>query len=417
MQSENQSGMNLLIVGGVYFERCIEPRWEKLFGSAGRAAASIAQRNAQIKVVCTLAVTDFEEGYTLAAEFKFELQPLAAPASVHFDYTYALATPRIDPAPETLATNRFSFEVEGDNILRYGMMEASPRVKARAAVYDPQSAFLPERFTANGSSAERLSIVLNRYEGRAMTHKDDPGEICEVLMEQEKAEVIVLKDGVNGCYVARKGKAIHQIRPYPTKKVFKIGSGDIFSSNFTYAYLVDGLDAIEAATTASRAVAHYVSQQFSPTPQTISDNDITGWLLPELGTLGTKKERKYDVYLAGPFFDLPQLWLIHEARFQLLDMGLKVFSPYHDVGVGEAAIVVPADIEGIKNSAILFGCLDGLDSGTVFELGYARALDMPCIYYSKNETVDSLKMLDGTHCLYFNDFSSALYAVGWYARQ
>lgn len=408
--------MKLTIVGGVYFERCIEPRWDKLFGSAGRAAASIAGRKADTTVVCTLAEKDFEDGHTLAAEFKFKLEPIAAPTSVHFDYVYALATPRIYPAPETLTANRVSFAVEAENVLRYGMMEAAPKVTAKAAVYDPQSAFSPERFSANGSSAERLAIVLNRYEGRSMTGKESPDDICAAMMDGERAEVVVLKDGVNGCFVSRKGKSIEQVRPYPTKQVFKIGSGDIFSSNFTYAYLIEGADAVEAATAASRAVAHYVSQRYSPTPQNITEDDLKAWLLPDLATLGTKRPQKYDVYLAGPFFDLAQLWLIHEARFQLRDMGLKVFSPYNDVGLGEASLVVPQDIEGLKNSSLLFCCLDGLDSGTIFEIGYARANGIPCIYYSRNETSDSLKMLDGTNCLGFSDFSSALYATGWYAK-
>lgn len=408
--------MKLTIVGGLYFERCIEPRWDKLFGSAGRAAASIARRKAETTVICTLAEKDFEGGHTLAAEFRFKLEPIAAKSSVYFDYMYALATPRIYPAPETLMANRVFLKVDADNVLRYGMIEASPKVTTKTAVYDPQSAFSPEKFSANGSSAEHLAIVLNRYEGRSMTGKDTAEDICAALMEEERAEVVILKDGVNGCFVARKGKSIEQVRPYPTKLVFKIGSGDIFSSNFTYSYLIDGADAVEAATAASRAVAHYVSQRYSPTPQGITEEEMKDWLLPDLATLGIKRPQKYDIYIAGPFFDLSQLWLIHEARFQLREMGLRVFSPYHDVGLGEASLVVPQDIEGLKNSSLLFCCLDGLDSGTIFEIGYARANDIPCIYYSRSETSDSLKMLDGTHCLGFNDFSSALYAAGWYAK-
>lgn len=46
------------------------------------------------------------------------------------------------------------------------------------------------------------------------------------------------------------------------------------------------------------------------------------------------------VYLAGPFFTLEEPWVVGQARRDLKAMGLDVFSPYHDVGLGTAEDVV-----------------------------------------------------------------------------
>ena len=42
------------------------------------------------------------------------------------------------------------------------------------------------------------------------------------------------------------------------------------------------------------------------------------------------------VYLAGPFFSMGQRWLVDEARRCLGELGMDVFSPFHDIGPGAA---------------------------------------------------------------------------------
>jgi len=54
--------------------------------------------------------------------------------------------------------------------------------------------------------------------------------------------------------------------------------------------------------------------------------------------------------------------------------GLRVFSPYHDVGIGIGKDVAPKDIEALKRSRAVLAIIDGVDTGTIFEVGYARAL-------------------------------------------
>jgi nucleoside 2-deoxyribosyltransferase len=121
------------------------------------------------------------------------------------------------------------------------------------------------------------------------------------------------------------------------------------------------------------------------------------------------------VYLAGPFFNSSQRWLIRSARDALREQSVEVFSPYHDVGYGSAADVVPADIEAIRACTVLFALFDGLDSGTVFETGYARALEKPVIGYSQSESSENLKMMEGTDCEIYSDFVSAIHRAVWAA--
>src|SRR3546814_8104813 len=39
----------LSIVGGFYIERCIEPQWDEIFGSGGRAAAAITSTGVSVR--------------------------------------------------------------------------------------------------------------------------------------------------------------------------------------------------------------------------------------------------------------------------------------------------------------------------------------------------------------------------------
>jgi nucleoside 2-deoxyribosyltransferase len=407
--------MNLAIVGGIYFERCIEPTWQKLFGSGGRAAASISGRGINVTVSGAIGDREREEAENLAADFGFELRLAISSSSIRFEYVHSLSTPEVFPNPQQLKQD-IILEVDADSVLRFGMLEASAKVNARRTVYDPQSAFAPEAFVANGSRTDELVIIANSYEARQITGQNERVAMCEALLNSPGVVAVVLKDGVRGCFVARHGKTIVSIKTYPTRPVFKIGSGDIFSANFSYAWMIDGADPLEAANAASLATAHYVSRQYLPTPIGLKEEDHEGFVLPSIESLGKKGSHKFDVYLAGPFFNLPQRWLIEEAFKHLREMGLRVFSPLHEIGVGPAKIVAPADIEGLADSNLILAFLDGLDPGTIFEIGYGKAIGKPILYYTTNATEESLKMMVGTDCLAFSDFASALYAAGWYSN-
>jgi len=109
------------------------------------------------------------------------------------------------------------------------------------------------------------------------------------------------------------------------------------------------------------------------------------------------------------------LWVIEQALHGLRDMGLEVFSPYHDVGPGEASEVVPKDIDGIHACDLMLAVMDGTDAGTVFEVGYASSEGKPVVVYAENETAENCKMMFGSGCFMREDFVSAIYQTVWTA--
>ncbi len=61
----------------------------------------------------------------------------------------------------------------------------------------------------------------------------------------------------------------------------------------------------------------------------------------------------------------------------------------------------------------VFAILDGLDAGTVFEVGYARKLGLPVIAYSETVSAEDCKMIAGSGCQIVNDFATAIYQTAW----
>lgn len=98
-------------------------------------------------------------------------------------------------------------------------------------------------------------------------------------------------------------------------------------------------------------------------------------------------------------------------------MGLRVFSPLHEVGLGQAHEVAPRDLDGLRSSRAVFALIDGLDPGTIFELGYARSLEKPVVVLAESASDESLKMVKGTDCEVVPDFVSAIYRVAWAAQE
>lgn len=107
--------------------------------------------------------------------------------------------------------------------------------------------------------------------------------------------------------------------------------------------------------------------------------------------------------------------MVEQARNNLHEMGLRVFSPYHDVGLGSADDVVAQDLQAIVDCDLMLAITDGLDAGTVYEIGYARALNKPVIVYSERHKGESLKMMEGSGCTLCDNYTTALYTTLWEA--
>ena len=227
----------------------------------------------------------------------------------------------------------------------------------------------------------------------------DLREIGKQLKETHNAEVVVIKNGSHGALVFD-STDVHEIPIFKTTSVWPIGSGDIFSAVFAWKWAVERIGAYEAAYSASTYTAQYCESKILP--------------------LGEPKERlavirkqKQQIYLAGPFFNIAQRWLVNEARRCLLEFGNGVFSSFHDVGVGDTNSVAVKDLEGLRESDVILAILDGLDAGTLFEIGFARALNKRVVILSENVHKDDLLMMVGSGCEITTDFSTAIYQTSW----
>jgi hypothetical protein len=392
----------LTVVGGSYVERCCFPASANVYGSGLRAAAAVAKRGARIRLETFIGQSSRPDLEATAAIFGIELVAHDYPETFVFDYLHSLAPPIVHPAKAVDGID--PLRLAADCVLCFGMMEGNPVVNARAVVYDPQSPADPRPFHENGSTAERLAIVCNRREARRLSERNDLTEAGQRLLVDGRAEVVVIKDGARGALVFT-SVDIERVPAFRTEPQSLVGSGDLFSGTFAYHWLIAGDSPVTAARMASQSTAFYCATQVLPVPLPLP----ASFALTEVAA--GKPSRL--VYLAGPFFTPQQLWMIEEARIHLEEQGLKVFSPFHDVGVGLAEYVAPADLAGLERSDLIFALLDGHDPGTLFEIGYARALKKPVIAFTALEEPKHLTMLHGSGCKVFHNYVAAIYAAAW----
>ncbi|WP_250492908.1 PfkB family carbohydrate kinase [Caballeronia sp. GAWG1-1] len=394
----------IFIAGGVYHEKCIWPDSDQIFGSAGRAATALTTHVDKVTLY-TYARDDVAQEFEKTAElFGFAVVAHPTETGISFEYVHCMSTPVVRPALARVP-KLAAIEVAAEAVLRFGMLEGSARVNAKWCVYDPQSAFHPEPFGANGSKAEHLAIVANRSEIVAMGQNADPDVAAANLLAQG-AEVVVVKSGPEGAFVHTTGGAKKHIPAYQSPQVWTVGSGDVFAAIFAGRWAVHHDAPDVAAELASRAVSSYAETMALPServPELQNAQRVPATTVPG------------KVYLASPFFNLGQRWLVDEARRCLAELGLEVFSPVHDVGPGPAHEVGPADIKALKECDRVFAILDGLDAGTVFEVGYARAEGIPVYALAQAVSDENLKMVIGSESKVFYDFVTALHHTAWKA--
>ncbi|MBN3794544.1 PfkB family carbohydrate kinase [Burkholderia sp. Ac-20392] len=392
----------IAVVGGVYHEKCIWPDWDQIVGSGGRAA--IALRSHVDKVTLhTYAADEVKSVFERTARFyDFDVKTTSAKSGISFEYVHCMSTPVITPTLARIPSH-VPILVTADVVLRFGMLEGSGLVDAKWCVYDPQSAFCPEPFWDNGSKAQHLAIVANRSEIIAMAGIADVFAAAQSLINKG-AEVVVVKSGPVGAFVYTASGSSSQVPAYQSSRVWTIGSGDVFAAIFAAQWAVHHKSPEYAANIASLAVSQYAEMMALPvsTPDVLAKQPR-----PPATTVPGR------VYLASPFFTLGQRWLVDEARRSLEELGLCVFSPVHEVGHGPAHEVGPKDIEALESCDRVFAIVDGLDAGTIFEVGYARAKNLPVYALAQAVSEEDLKMATGTECCIYYDFVTALHHTAW----
>lgn len=385
----------MIVAGGAYLETCLRPEWRRLFGSGLRAACAVSRLSpgTELYAYCFEDWADDIRHTAAAFGCIAHLHPIQDAISFSYDYPLSLAQRH----PSIVTPNR-AIVVPGRTVLRFGFVEGDAIVQAERAVFDPQSLDPLEAFGANGSQANCLAVVLNESEAEASDGVVD----ATALMERHGAQIIVVKRGPRGATVHEHGRDPVEIPVYRSDTVFKIGSGDVFSAAFALHWGERCLDAASAADLASRSVASFVDGHSLPLDDATSH------------AVAVRAEAGGRIYLAGPFFDLPQRWLIEEAYRLLTELGAEVFSPWHEVGTGlPADAIAEADLQGLRGCSKVLALLDGADPGTVFEVGYARALGIPVVALAERLEAQNLTMITGSGCEVTHDFTTAIYRVMW----
>lgn len=399
------------VVGGTYEEWCLRPSWHEVFGSAGRAASAIAAMVGAGKVTLHC-YSDARIRTVLEARCALEgtrLVSTVVPATCSFRYVHALHRPEIE-GPRSAYS---SLTVKAESILRFGMLEGDAIVHGKRVVYDPQGSMTAGSFASNGSSADELFVVLNEREALMMTRLGEGAtalELARATRAQQKARGVILKRGPLGALVLDVDEWT-EVPAFQTDTVWKIGSGDVFAAIFALSWAMEGRSASDSAFRASLATAVYCDGRGFPELSMLDAFPAK----PIQASALWKAGRRPRIYLASPIFSLAQLWLVEQARENLRNFGLEVFSPFHDVGYGSADDVVQLDLGGIHMSDLVFAIADGLDSGTIYEIGYARAQGKPVVVYCENESSEDLKMLEGSGCLLCKDYVSSIYRSLWTA--
>ncbi|WP_040726959.1 PfkB family carbohydrate kinase [Thiomicrorhabdus sp. Kp2] len=413
--------MQINVVGGCYKELCDWPSHNQTLGSAGRACKVLSSLKRSDEGGVTLEVClhsllnesdiDPVKSTFFMDEISCEFTP--AENTYAFYYFHPLSKPEI--YPNILKSGDFCVDADSPSVhaLVFGMIEANPVVTGHGkVVYDPQDSKNPKLYKELKGNFGSLVIILNSNEAKLLYERVEGKKevdvriLAEWLLNEEGAYAVVIKSGTKGafCYSSI-DKISKWISPFITKNVFPIGSGDIFSSSFTYFWACKELSLIEAVVNASASTAFYCDSSAYPMRMDVKQYSS----LPCL----QQSTEPLNVYLAGPFFSLSQMWMINETRIHLQNAGFDVFSPYHDVGIGSAEKVVEKDIQGIEECDVLYAIFDGRDPGTLFEVGYAIKAGKKVVIFAEDSTSEELKMYEGTGCFIYKDFTSSIYAVSW----
>lgn len=255
----------MIIAGGVYVEKCIAPETIQLLGSAGRAALGLSGMRPSLTLHTFHPPGRWNDLRANFAPYGIEVVPHPAAERVTFSYLFPLGRPVQTPA---WIPSAGQVVVEGDSILCFGCVEGSFIARGRAVVHDLQGA---AGVRASGSTADRLALVLNLQEALVAARAVTAREAAARLLRNEGADVIVIKDGPRGATVFGATGEEQWIPPYASSRLYKIGSGDVFTATFAHWWL-GGYASAEAADRASRQTAAYVEAPVLPLSRPIDIN-------------------------------------------------------------------------------------------------------------------------------------------------
>ncbi|RXQ90969.1 hypothetical protein EO244_12760 [Ancylomarina salipaludis] len=400
----------ITVVGGTYRELCIEPNHNEIYGSGLRAVKLLLENTDD-------AINFYTSGNSFIKSHlsnyckvynKLSTNVIDNDVLFTFKYSFFLDNPNIYPSVNSNESKNL-VRVKDKNVICFGMLDSNFQIDAEKVVFDPQSSCAPISFN-DSSNAKELVYIVNLNEAKVLSKKEQLDDILEHFFCTEKVFALIIKNGPYGATLFESKSTKYEIPVFKSSNVFKIGSGDIFTTVFGYYWLSGQINELKkCAEKASKITAIYC--EYGAYSNLFKGCDV----MKQLKNLKIEHSEIIDkqVYLAGPIFSLSNLILIDKVRDCFIDMGIRVFSPYHDVGIGDSTEIAKSDIVGIDTSDIVFAIIDGLDSGTMIELGYAMSKGKKIVGYNKNENVDSLLMLSPANCVFHRDLTSAIYHTIW----
>lgn len=392
----------MIVVGGTYRELVANPGRQAIRGSGFRAAAALREVT-DIHLVSAIDSQQRSVADLTAGGLGLSVDWLERSEPIVFNYFTPVSTPALTGR---LASIEGDVDVDASTVLVFGMIELpleGMRISARSLVIDPQQPRDLRRLNLNQLKCDRLALVLNSREARTLGRSDSVGEAARNLLSEYGCEVVVSKLAARGALVTTRDDDV-RIGPFPTRSVWPLGSGDVFAAAFSFFWGERGDGPTDAARNASRAVAEWCGNP--------RDDHTIKLDLPPTEELHPRREAC--VYLAGPFFNLGERWLVELAHGVIRGLGCDVFSPMHAIGPGGPE-VAEADLAGLDLATAVFALLDGSDAGTLFETGYATKCELPVIGYAESADSEGSKMLEGTGAELHADLSTALYRSAWAA--
>lgn len=368
------------VVGGLYNEICLQPAWNGLFGSGGRAALAISTFSQDV----TLHSYFEEEGSVRLDSYRdrgISLKLEDRAESLAFAYFHPLSTPYLQP---TKPKENRPLQVEGRTVLRFGFVEGDAIVKAQRAVFDPQSGNNAQSFRSNGSSAEKLAVVLNELELTLGKKDEDILDAARDIIRRGQANVVVVKQGFKGATVVDELQRIFEIPSFKSPAVFKIGTGDVFSALFAHFWAEHELAPEIAAYKASECVASYATNRRLPLEHVATGlESVSGSAHGAVRVIGARDT-------------LGSHYVFEEAKHRLRELGIDVQDNAFD-GDGErpAAILVLA--EGLESERIQ--SITSAESGT------------PIVLFDQRLTIGKLDIPIKVEPI--RDFTTALYHAAW----
>ncbi len=377
------------IAGGLYKETCLVPDWNAEYGSGGRAAAAVAGLS-PVTVLHAYAPAFGSSGQDALERLGVELRLQPSSHGIAFAYFHPLSTPHIEPHRSGIVWHA-PIDLSGEAVLRFGFLEGEAIVQANRAVYDPQTSINPAAFGENGSCADELALVLNEAEARALSGRSDVREAAIALLDSGGAHVVVVKGGARGALVMERGGATAEVPAYRSERVFKIGTGDVFSSVFALEWAERKQPAPLAASRASLSVAAYCASGILPlTTDAQTPREPVGL------------EQTPVVLLDGAVDTIGRRFVMEEARSSLLELGARVVCPALD----GASMIDPVSI----TSALVIG--EGLLSDLSPRLDGLESTGIPIVLFDELHAT-GVQTQDGRRVI--DDFTSAIYFALWAA--